>query len=161
MNEILKEKVEVIEAEKNQLKNLLASATIQDDFFWGENTTSNLKCKFVARSIEIHAVWRSANELFAHVHAPNINFNGSGSHHFTGPFRIVMDVYDTFETREHCSQSLWRWYYRSPDAERLELVKEAHMVLRNYIRKRSFLLSSVLGARSSFTQIWGRISNNF
>ena len=60
--------------------------------------------QFVARGVEIHAVWRSTNELFAYVHAPNVNFHGSGSHHFTGPFRIVMDIYDTFGTREHCSR---------------------------------------------------------
>ena len=89
--------------------------------------------QFAERNIEIHAVWRGENELFAHVYAWNINFNGTGSHHYTGPFRIVMGIYETLESRQHCSQSLWRWFYRYPNAERGEIVEEAEMVLGGMI----------------------------
>ena len=84
--------------------------------------------QFAERRIAIHAVWRGETELMAHVYAWNINFGGTG-HHYTGPFRSVVELYDFYESRQHCSQSLWRWVYRYPNFERRELANEAEMVI--------------------------------
>ena len=101
-----------------------------------ESNAQNLKVEEMSqlaeRSIEIHAVWRGENELMAHVYAWGINIDGTG-HHYTGPFRIVMGIYENHESRQHCIQSLWRWFYRYPNVERWELAEEAEMVLGEMI----------------------------
>ena len=80
------------------------------------------------QSIAIHAVSRGEHELMAHVYAWSIYFGGTG-HHYTGPFRSVIELYELYESRQHCSQSLWRWVYRYPNVERWELAEAAEMVL--------------------------------
>ena len=79
--------------------------------------------------IYIHEIWREETELWAHVYAPNIDFYRTGSHHFRGPFRIVVDIYDNFESREQCSFNVWRWFYRNWEAGKREMVTEAHMLM--------------------------------
>ena len=85
--------------------------------------------QFAERQIAIHAVWRGDVELMAHVYAWDLNFGGTG-HHYTGPFRNVVAIFDEHESRQHCSQALWRWVdCQYPNYERRDIAHEAEMVI--------------------------------
>ena len=80
------------------------------------------------RQIAIHAVWRGDVELMAHVYAWDLNFGGTG-HHYTGPFRNVVALFNQHESSQACSQALWRWVDRRDIVERRDIANEGEMII--------------------------------
>ena len=63
-----------------------------------------------------------------HMHAPGHSFK-NGSKHYKGPIRFIIEFIGMHASKEHSSYAVWRYYYRNQSPARLDLVREADMVI--------------------------------
>ena len=79
--------------------------------------------------IYIMKLWRGEYELMGEVYAPRITF-ANGSHHFCGPFRSIISIYEVNESRECCWKAVWNFNNRNKSDYRSDITSEARFVLR-------------------------------
>ena len=85
--------------------------------------------KMAGVQISIMKLWRGEYELMGEIFAPLITF-ANGSHHFAGPFRTIVSIYEANESREACWKAVWSFNYRHQSDLRSDLTTEARFVLR-------------------------------
>ena len=80
--------------------------------------------------IAIHSMWRGNSELWCHIYAWNMEFVGTGGHHYTDPFRNTVGL---FPNGQACSQAVWRWVERRESIERRDIAVEGEMIIAGMI----------------------------